>query len=305
MENHRNINDDSHMSKFQLRKEQDIWRGSFTAMASPCEVLMDVDDHSVAGNIMHTVSNEALRIEHKFSRYQNDNIIFEINNSAGQNVVVDDETARLIDFADELYQLSDGLFDITSGVLRKVWRFDGSDHVPDKNAVSGLLARVGWQKAKWKANELRLKPGMEIDLGGIGKEYAVDRCVQLVRDQTDASVLVNFGGDLATTCERRNQSFWSVGRLITGKEQSVALFKLYRGAIATSGDANRYLLKNGIRYSHVLNPKNGWPVPDAPHTVSVASPTCTEAGMMSTLAMLQGSQAEDFLKLQAIDYWLD
>lgn len=293
------------MSDFQLIKEQGNWRGSFTAMASPCEVLMEVDDRSLAEKILHTVSSEALRIEQKFSRYQNNNIVFTINNSSGKPVAVDDETARLIDFADELYQLSDGLFDITSGVLRKAWRFDGSDRIPKQKMVSSLLARVGWQKVKWKASELKLKPGMEIDLGGIGKEYAVDRSVQLVRDLTDASVLVNFGGDLATTGERLYQGFWSVGRLITGKEQSVALFQLYRGAIATSGDANRYLLKNGVRYSHVINPKTGWPVPDAPHTVSVASPTCTEAGMLSTMAMLQGSQAEAFLKLQAVEYWLD
>jgi thiamine biosynthesis lipoprotein len=294
-----------YMGGYKLKKEQGNWRRSFTAMASPCEVLMEVEDHSIAKKILDTVSNEALRIENKFSRYRNDNIVYKINNAVGKTVAVDDETARLIDFADELHQLSDGLFDITSGVLRKAWRFDGSDRIPKKSAVSGLLARVGWQKVKWKANELVLKPGMEIDLGGIGKEYAVDRCVKLVQNLTDASVLVNFGGDLATTGERPARGYWSVGRLITGKEQAVALFQLYRGAIATSGDANRYLLKNGVRYSHVLNPKNGWPVPDAPHTVSVALPTCTEAGMMSTLAMLQGSQAEDFLKLQAVEYWLD
>ncbi|MDA3868673.1 MAG: FAD:protein FMN transferase [Gammaproteobacteria bacterium] len=118
-------------------------------------------------------------------------------------------------------------------------------------------------------------------------------------------MLVNFGGDLATTGERRNGACWSVGRLITGRDNTVALFKLYRGAIATSGDAHRYLLKNGVRYSHVLNPQTGWSVPDAPHTVSVAAPTCIEAGMMSTLAMLQGEQAQAFLQLQEVDYWLD
>jgi thiamine biosynthesis lipoprotein len=293
------------MSEFQLSREPGHWRGRFTAMASPCEVLMEVDDHSMAENILAAVSEEAVRIEHKFSRYRNDNIVSRINNAAGKAVAVDDETARLIDFADELYRLSEGLFDITSGVLRKVWRFDGSDRIPKRTSVTRLLARVGWQKVKWKANELLLKPGMEIDLGGIGKEYAVDRCVQLVRELTDASVLVNFGGDLAVSCERRDQDFWSVGRLITGKKQAVTLFQLYHGAIATSGDANRYLLKNGVRYSHVINPKSGWPVPDAPRTVSVASPTCTEAGGLSTLAMLQGSQAEAFLKLQAVEYWLD
>ena len=93
--------------------------------------------------------------------------------------------------------------------------------------------------------------------------------------------------------------------MITGREQAVALFQLYNGAIATSGDANRFLLKNGKRYSHVLNPKTGWPVEGAPHTVSVAANTCVEAGMFSTLAMLQGKQAEAFLKKQGVAYWVD
>lgn len=83
------------------------------------------------------------------------------------------------------------------------------------------------------------------------------------------------------------------------------MFKLRKGAIATSGDAHRYLVKDGIRYSHVLNPMTGWPVSDAPHTVSVAAPTCVEAGMMSTLAMLQGAEARTFLELQGVDFWIN
>jgi FAD:protein FMN transferase len=293
------------MKNLQLSNEHDFWRGSFSAMASPCEILMEVDDEALASKILKAISGEARRIEQKFSRYRDDNIIFEINNAAARTVPVDEETARLIGFSDELYRMSEGLFDITSGVLREVWKFDGSDNVPDSSAIEKVLLNVGWHKVQWKNQQLTMRPGMEIDLGGIGKEYAVDRCVQIARELTNESVLINFGGDLATTCERRNESFWSVGRLITGKDHAVSLFQLHRGAIATSGDAHRFLLKDGVRYSHVLNPKTGWSIPDAPHTVSVAAPTCIEAGMMSTLAMLHGDKAEAFLKLQEVDFWLD
>jgi len=274
-------------------------------MASPCEVLMEVDNEKLAWQLLDVVAREAARIEAKFSRYRDDNIIHKINTAADKPVEVDDETARLLDFADQLFQMSDGLFDITSGVLRQLWRFDGSDRIPDKEAVENILDRVGWQKADWQNNQLRLDKGMEIDLGGIGKEYAVDRCIQKVGELTDQSVLINFGGDLATSCPRRHGKFWSVGRLITGRDQAVALFQLFKGAIATSGDANRYLLKDGVRYSHVLNPKTGWPIVDAAHTVSVAANTCTEAGMFSTLAMLQGSQAKAFLGVQGVEHWID
>jgi thiamine biosynthesis lipoprotein len=292
-------------NRLNLKHEAGYWHGRFMAMASPCEVLIEVEGKKLAASILEAVMNEAQRIEKKFSRYRDDNIIYQINNAAGAAVTVDDETARLIDFADQLTQMSEGLFDITSGVLRKVWKFDGSDRVPEATAVNAVLEHVGWSKVQWHDQVLQMPAGMEIDLGGVGKEYAVDRCVQIARSLTSESVLVNFGGDLATTGERRDHGCWSVGRLVTGKDNAVALFKLYRGAIATSGDAHRYLLKDGVRYSHVLNPKTGWSVPGAPHTVSVAAPTCVEAGMMSTMAMLQGEQAEEFLKLQEVDFWLD
>lgn len=297
------------MNDSMFKKTTYGWHGSFTAMASPCEVLMEVDDEKLARQILKVVSDEAKRIEQKFSRYRDDNVIYQINNASGKPVAVDDETARLIDFAENLYQMSDGLFDITSGILRKAWRFDSSDNLPKRSAVKNLVKRVGWNKVSWTKGVLTMKPEMEVDLGGIGKEYAVDRSIQLVQQLTNLSILINFGGDLATTSENRSHGYWSVGRLVTGKgntiKDAVAMFRLSRGAIATSGDAQRYLLKDGIRYSHVLNPKTGWPIADAPHTVSVAAPTCLEAGMMSTLGMLQGEKAMEFLKLQRIDYWIN
>jgi len=293
------------MNDLNLSRDNDCWRGSFTAMASPCEVLMEVEDRELAQQILSAVAHETHRIETKFSRYRDDNIIARINSTNGESVSVDEETARLLDFASQLYEMSEGLFDITSGVLRRAWRFDGSDNIPTKKAVKQLNKLVGWHRVKWTGKKIKLADGMEIDLGGLGKEYAADRGIQKVRDLTEQSVLVNLGGDLAVSTPRIDNKYWSVGRMVTGKDQATALFRLYKGAIATSGDANRYLLKDGKRYSHVLNPKTGWPVEAAPHTVSVAASTCTEAGMYSTLAMLQGAQAEAFLALQSLEYWID
>ena len=291
--------------ELQLKRLDDCWAGYFRAMASPCEVLMDVDDEQLAGDILQAVSTEALRIEHKFSRYRDDNIVYQINHANGAAVSVDDETTRLLDFANQLFDLSEGLFDVTSGVLRKVWQFDGGDQVPTQDMIDSVMPLIGWQKVSSQPGEICLQPGMQIDLGGIGKEYAVDSSAAIARKLTAKSVLVNFGGDLMTTAPRDNNRFWSIGRLITGRTEAVSLFELRRGAIATSGDAHRYLLKDGIRYSHVLNPLTGMSVLDAPHTVSVAAPTCIEAGMYATLAMLQGGEAAAFLEAQGLDYWID
>jgi thiamine biosynthesis lipoprotein len=293
------------MQSTRLEHKQGNWHGSFKAMASPCEVIMETDDKDEAAAILETVAHEAWRIEHKFSRYRDDNIISRINSASGEAVEVDEETGRLLDFSDQLYQMSDGMFDVTSGILRRAWQFDQSDNIPDQQQIDALLPTIGWGKVSWSSPRIQLLPGMEIDLGGIGKEYAVDRCAQLVRDMSDISVLVNFGGDLAITRPRRDKQAWTIGRLSSEPGAPVGVIQLQQGALATSGDQHRYLEKDGVRYCHVLNPKTGWPVEDPPHTISVAAATCVEAGMLSTLALLQGKQAEAFLQAQDIPHWIN
>jgi thiamine biosynthesis lipoprotein len=146
---------------------------------------------------------------------------------------------------------------------------------------------------------------MEIDLGGIGKEYAVDSAVKLIKQITDISFLVNFGGDIACPLPRKNNIPWIIGvddPENTG-ESSIGKISLYHGGLATSGDARRFLLKDGIRYSHILNPHTGYPVIDAPRSVTVISDTCLEAGMLSTFAMLEGDNAVAFLNEQDVQFW--
>lgn len=289
---------------------QDYWLGRFHAMASPCEILVDVDDESEAGRLVELAREEALRIERKYSRYRDDSVIQRINNAGGRPVEVDDETAALFDYAAQCHQLSGGHFDITSGVLRQVWCFDGSDRVPTPEAVAAVLPRIGWERVGWTRPMISLPPGMEIDFGGIGKEYAVDRSARLIGEQSDASVLVNFGGDLYVNKARCNGRGWFVGvedptsgMPAAGGGDSVHRFELQHGGVGTSGDARRYLLKDGVRYSHILDPTTGWPARDAPRSVTVAAGTCTEAGLLATFAMLRGARAESFLRSEGVRYW--
>jgi len=188
-------------------------------------------------------------------------------------------------------------------VLRRVWRFDGSDKIPEPAAVAATLALVGWHRVKWTAPWLEMPPGMEIDLGGIGKEYAVDRCAGLLREREAPPCLVNFGGDLAATVAPRERDAWSVGIEGPDPDAPEKIIRLQHGALATSGDARRFLLRDGVRYSHILDPTTGWPVVDAPQSITVAADTCTQAGMISTLAMLRGAGAENFLEHQGIRFW--
>ena len=294
--------------ELKINRNKNGFVGLFTAMASPCQVLVDapvvnLEQEANIRQAIQDVQEEAERIEKKFSRYRDDNIIAEINKSNGQPVNLDEESAKLMDFALQCFELSDGLFDITSGVLRNVWHFDGSDNIPDETSIKACLPNIGLDKVQWKSPTLTLLQGMELDLGGIGKEYAVDRCLQIASQACNFPVLINFGGDLACNGPRNNKQSWQVGIESVGGGKPARL-TLKQGAMATSGDARRFLLKNGVRYSHILNPKTGQSMIDAPSSVTVTAPTCIQAGLMATLALLQGADAEAFLKAQEIQYWI-
>ena len=277
----------------------------FTAMASPCEVLVEDGDAARTRAIGQAVAAEVARIEAKYSRYRPASVLSRIN--AGTLTEVDDETADLLDFAARCHALSDGAFDATSGVLRRAWRFDGSDRVPEPAAVAALLPQVGWDKVRWARPRIALRPGMELDLGGIGKEYAADRAAGIARalDAT-SGVLVNLGGDLVVAVPRRDGAPWRIGIERPDAAGGVAehVVELSRGALCTSGDAKRFVQRDGVRYGHILDPRTGWPTPGAPRSVTVAAPSCTEAGLLATLSMLAGAGAESFLSEQGVPHWI-
>jgi thiamine biosynthesis lipoprotein len=290
---------------FLIRVES-TFVGRFEAMASPCEVLIDTDDESLAEALLRVAEREARRVEAKFSRYRDGNVIHQINHSRGQPVPVDEETEALLGYAATCHRMSRGMFDITSGALRRVWRFDGGEHVPSEAEVREVLRHVGWDRIIYEDSTIRMPAGMEIDLGGIGKEYAVDRAAALLRARTAAPFLVNFGGDLFAAGPCRLGRPWRVGIDDPERPGQAALYRIDIpvGALATSGDARRFVLWKGKRLGHILNPKTGWPVEGAPRAVTVLGQTCIEAGTLSTLAYLQGSRASEFLQEQGAQFWI-
>ena len=273
-------------------------------MASPCELLVEAADAITANRLASIAYQEAKRIEQKFSRYRDDNIVYQINHSQGKTIEVDDETVLLLNFADQCYQLSDGLFDITSGVLRKAWNFDGSDHIPTHKQIKTILPLIGWQKITWQPPFLTMPPGMELDFGGIGKEYAVDQTFNRIHQEVKTAFLINFGGDLRASGIRKSNKPWLIGlESPIHTDEAQGAIEITHGALATSGDTKRYLLKNGKRYAHILNPKTGWPVDHAPRSITVAASTTVEAGMLASFALLQGRNAKRFLDAQQVQYW--
>lgn len=295
---------DQALQPFVLERTDAGWRARFQAMASPCELLVEGVTPAQAHTLAALAQHEARRIERKFSRYRNDSLVAALHAARGRRFELDAESADLVDYAAACHALSGGLFDITSGVLREAWRFDGSDRLPAPAQVAALLGRVGWQKVTWQRPFLRLPEGMEIDFGGVGKEYAVDRVLALLQARAAVPMLVNFGGDLAVSGPRADGSAWQVGIERPGTTEAALLLDLAAGALATSGDARRFLQKDGVRYGHILDPRDGWPVRQAPRSITVAAGRCTEAGSLATIAMLQGAGAETWLAAQGVPHWI-
>lgn len=273
-------------------------------MATPCEIRIETTDRIEAETVGGLALVEAKRIEQKFSRYRDDSIVSRINNGNGRWVGLDSETGLLLRFAADVYLFSEGLFDITSGVMRRAWRFDGSGTVPSQASIDELLSKVGWSKVSLGDRGIRMPKGMEIDLGGLAKEYAVDRALGLIKRNSGSPVLVNFGGDLAVSKPRVDGSAWNVAIEGVDKGGIAAMLALRKGAIATSGDARRFIVRDGIRYGHIIDPRSGWPVKAPLGSVSVAAATCVEAGVMSTLAILHGDNGRAFLSAQGAISWV-
>jgi FAD:protein FMN transferase len=271
-------------------------------MASQCEVLIDTEDPIIFENYFSQVKAEALRLEEKYSRYRDDNIVHKINHSHGASIRLDEETASLIDFSFQCHAMSDGLFDITSGVLRKIWNFKDFKKFPSEKEIKGGLKKVGMARLQWKSPLLTLEDGMEIDFGGIVKEYAVDRSVALFTKNSPPA-LINFGGDIRVSSVPRSGS-WAVAieELFTSGD-SRSHMNLKDGALATSGDTHRFFIHNGKRYSHILNPKTGLPVCNGAATITVHADTCTLAGVIATISHLQENPAA-FLEQQDVQHWI-
>lgn len=269
-------------------------------------MLIDDASSEHAQRLAGIAATEAWRVERQWSRYREGNIIHRINTAEGRAIRVDEETGRMLDYAETLWHLSGGRFDITSGILRRAWHFDGSDRLPTAAAVGGLLDHVGWHRVQWHSPWLSMPKGMEVDFGGIGKEYAVDRTLRQMRTESSAPVLINYGGDIACDGPRASGEPWQVGlRNRHATDNAAARLTLDGGGMATSGDAFRYLLRDGVRYGHVLDATTGWPAPGAPASVTVMATHCTLAGMLATLALLHGEKAAAFLDAQAVAYRLE
>lgn len=265
---------------------------SFKAMGSPCELRFYHSCETQSKKIADKLIAEVHRLEFKYTRYRDDSITAEINKRAGSGhlLSVDEETATLLDYAGVAHQQSDGLFDITSGILRRAWNFK-VNQLPEQSLIDSLLPLIGWEKVDWSEGHIHLPlEGMEIDFGGYVKEYAADAAIKILTESGVDHGLVDLGGDIAVLGPQLDGRPWSIGvRNAYRPEQAMATIELDEGGLASSGNYERFIDVEGKRYCHILNPFTGWPV-DSLASVSVLAPHCLIAGTVTTIAMLKGQQ---------------
>lgn len=290
--------------------ELTLFNYQFKAMGSPCQLQFYTTDKATAKSIADTVIGDVYRLEQKYSRYNPDSYLSEINRyaKAGKSIEVDHETASLLNYAVTCYEQSDGLFDITSGALRKAWKFNQhTNTLPNPKYIEKALKKIGWEKVRWANSKLSFsRADMELDFGGIVKEYATDRAAAIAVQLGVKHGLINLGGDIKVTGSHPDGSSWQVGIQHPQKTNAIiSAIGLVDGGMATSGDYERCIMINGKRYGHILNPKTGWPVQYF-SSVTVVSEFCVLAGSASTIAMLKEEEGTKWLtSLNIAHQWID
>ena len=277
----------------------------FAAMAGPGEIRLESNQYNQLElqRIAQLCVDEVKRIEKKYSRYDPHSVVSCINAASGQEpVTVDAETQTLLDYAQTLFDNSSGLFDITSGVLRRAWRFD-QNTPPLPNDLQALLALVSWRKVQRQGESVYLPlKGMEIDFGGFGKEYAADRAALTLQREGIAHGFVNLSGDIRVVGPKFSGEPYRMGiQHPRDPNKLLASIPIHQGALATSGDYERFFEFDGQRYCHIINPQTGQPV-QGWQSVSVLAPLAIVAGSCSTCAMLLEDGALDYLAASGFSY---
>lgn len=285
-----------------------LHRFPFSAMGTECELQLYARSESAASAAALQGIDEVLRIEARYSRYRDDSILSEINRQAaqGKSFHPDEETADLLDYAWACHRKSGGLFDITSGVLRKAWDFS-SGRLPEQNELDALLPLVGLDKVCWERPRLSFDiPGMEFDFGGMAKEYAADQAAAVCAASGIEHGLIELGGDISVIGPHPDSAPWLIGiRHPRHPELTMTTVEIARGGIAGSGDYERFFVADGKRYCHLLDPHSGWPV-RCLTMVSVIAERCLVAGSIATIAMLKGEDGKQWLAGTGVPHiWMD
>jgi thiamine biosynthesis lipoprotein len=272
--------------------EAGFYQLSFQAMNTHCRVNFASSNRALAQGFQDEVLRWVAWFEAQYSRFIPDSLISRINAAAGLHwVEIDPETEALFALCHDMVFFSRGVFDPTSLPLLRLWNWKANPPaLPTKSAIAASLELVGWRKVQRRPGAIFLpREGMCLDLGGIGKEYAVDRVIEKGLERGITDLLVDFGQDVRVHGHPPGRPAWHIGL-----EDPLAPGKCWTGvavnnhAVATSGDYVRHFMVEGRRYGHIIDIRDGYPVDNGCLSASIIAADCTVAGIISTSAFILG-----------------
>ncbi len=274
---------------------QQIFKKQTVLMGSVFEIVLVENDSARAQKHFQKTIDEIERIENLISEWRPHTQISKVNQNAGiKPVKVDREVFELTQRAIQYSTLTDGAFDISIAALDKVWVFDGSmDELPSEEAIKKSIEKVGYQYILLNSVNSTIfleKEGMKIGFGSIGKGYAVDKGRELLQALGVKGGIVNASGDLSAWGCQPNGKPWNVGVANPFKAHKILkVLKLKDGSVATSGSNEKFAEIHGKRYSHIINPKTGWPSSGLT-SVTISGPMAEFANFLSTSVMVLGKK---------------
>lgn len=250
---------------FGLLIAQEPYKRTLKLMGSRFDITVVAKDQIEADEYIDLAVNEITRIEQLISSWDSNSQTSEVNRNAGLRAVkVDAELFDLIQRAIGISKLTDGAFDVSYASMDKIWKFDGSMTVmPSADSIKASVSKVGFQNIVLDKESstvfLKLK-GMKIGFGAIGKGYAADKAKDLLISKGVVSGIINASGDMNTWGKQPDGSEWKVA--ITNpmdKNKVFALLPITNGAVVTSGNYEKYVTFNDVRYTHIIDPRSGYP----------------------------------------------
>jgi thiamine biosynthesis lipoprotein len=274
---------------------QIIHKRVLSLLGSPFEVTLVGKDTIEINQNIHIGIAEVKRIENLISDWIPTTPISEINRNAGiKPIVVSEELYNLVERAIKIAQITDGAFDISYASMDKIWKFDGSmKEMPSETAIKESVSKIGYKNIilDKKNSSIYLKlPGMKLGLGGIGQGYIADMVTKLLKSKGVVSGIVNVSGDISTWGKQPNGNLWKIGiKNPMNKNKIFAMFPLEDSAVETSGSYEKYVVFNGIRYSHIIDPRTGYPAQGLV-SVSVFAKTTEIADALATGIFVLGKE---------------
>jgi FAD:protein FMN transferase len=270
----------------------DCYRIAFRAMSTPVNLVFVAPSPAIGNEFQRRAVDWIAQFEARYSRFLPASIIGQINaNAGGDWIDVDEDAHQIFSLCDEMYRLTHGIFDPTALPLLRAWDWKSQPvRVPSEAEILAAREISGWEKVRREDRAIRLPiAGMGIDLGGIGKEFAVDQVCALAREFGVLNVMIDIGQDIRVAGKSPGKDAWYIGLEEPNTPgQCWTAVRLTDHAVATSGDYFRSFTINGRRYGHILDPRTGWPVSNTSQSVSVIAPKCVLAGILSTAAFILG-----------------